>query len=583
VISSLNVQTRKLITVAAALLVSACVTPTMKPSDAHIRAEPEKPVANIPPPVQFPIALPKPKPAVKAETYSVVVNNVPVAELLFALARDAKINVDVHPGMRGSVTLNAIDQTLPQLLSRIAKQADMRWELDGPNLLVMPDSPFLRIYKIDYVNLERTSSGQIGVSGQISTGSVVSGSGGGGSGGGNASSAQVQNRSDNKFWPTMVNNVKDILHETDKLIPASGVLPPGGVQAQPAIAAGAPGAVAPGGAANVVQAPAQQGATFREAASVIANAEAGVLIIRATSRQHEKIQEFLDQVLVSAKRQVMIEATIAEVTLNNNFQQGINWNLFRRGPAGTRLAQSATGTTTANPNGSFFVLNYVADSFTASLQLLESFGTVRVLSSPKISVINNQSAILKVVDNLVYFTIKTDTIAATAVGAATTTFTATPNVVPVGFVMNVTPQISSDDTILLNLRPAVTRILSYVTDPTPGLAVANRIPQIQTREMESLIKVSSGETAVMGGLIQDSINNNEDGIPGINRIPGLGELFTQRNNTNSKTELVIFLRPIVVRDASLEGDFRAYRSFLPGQDFLSAPNPGKPILEGARK
>ena len=575
----MKVRTRQRITVAAALLLSACATPTMKPSGAHIRAEPERPLANIPPPVQFPIALPKPKPAIKAETYSVVVNNVPVAQLLFALARDAKINVDVHPGIRGSVTLNAIDQTLPQLLSRIARQTDMRWELEGTNLLVMPDSPFLRIYKIDYVNLERTSSGQIGVSGQISSGASSSGSGGA-SGGSNASSAQVQNRSDNKFWLTMINNVKDILHETDKLIPGPGT--PAAAQAQ---AAGAPGTAAPPGAvagapAVVQQAPAQQGATFREAAAVIANAEAGVLIIRATSRQHEKIQEFLDQVLVSAKRQVMIEATIAEVSLNNNYQQGIDWNLFRRGPAGTRLTQSATGVTTANPAGSFFVLNYVADSFTASLRLLESFGTVRVLSSPRISVINNQSAILKVVDNLVYFTIKTDTIAATAAGAATTAFTATPNVVPVGFVMNVTPQISSDDTILLNLRPAITRILSFVTDPTPGLAVANRIPQIQTREMESLIKVSSGETAVMGGLIQDSINSNEDGIPGVNSIPILGNLFTQRNKTNAKTELVIFLRPQVIRDASINGDFRAYRTYLPGQDFLSAPNPGKPVFEG---
>jgi len=549
----------------------------MKPSGAHIRAEPEQPVANIPPPVQFPIALPKPKPAVKAETYSVVVNNVPVAELLFALARDAKINVDVHPGIRGSVTLNAIDQTLPQLLSRISKQTDMRWELEGPNLLVMPDSPFLRIYKIDYVNVERTSSGQISVSGQISSG-TASGSGGGASN--NASSAGVQNRSDNKFWSTIVSNVRDILRDTDKLLPGTATA---ASAAAPAGAAAVGAATAPGAAIPSWQIPAQQGATFREAASVIANAEAGVLIVRATSRQHESIQEFLDQVLVSAKRQVMIEATIAEVTLNNNYQQGINWNLFRRGPAGTRAAQAATGTTTANPAGSFFVLNYVSNSFTASLQLLESFGTVRVLSSPKISVINNQSAILKVVDNLVYFTIKTDTIAATATGAATTAFTATPNVVPVGFVMNVTPQISSDDTILLNLRPAVTRILSYVTDPTPGLAVANRIPQIQTREMESLIKVASGETAVMGGLIQDSINNNEDSIPGVNRLPLFGELFTQRNNTNAKTELVIFLRPLVVRDASLNGDFRAYRTFLPGQDFLSAPNPGKrPEFEGMR-
>jgi general secretion pathway protein D len=549
----------------------------MKPTPgAHLDAEPSRPVANIPPPVQVPIALPKPKPAVKAETYSVVVNNVPVAEILFALARDAKINVDVHPGIRGSVTLNAIDQTLPQLLARIAKQTDMRWELDGPNLLVMPDSPFLRIYKIDYVNMERSSSGQIGVSGQISSGTSSGGSGGS-SGTGNASSAQVANKSDNKFWLTMVSNVKDILHETDKLIPGSGAQAASGpVPAAPAAAPAAAGAAAPVAAVAAQQAAGQQGSTFREAASVIANAEAGVLIIRATNRQHEKIQEFLDQVLVSAKRQVMIEATIAEVALNNNFQQGIDWSLFRRGPTGTRLAQGSTGTTTASPTGSFFVFNYVTDSFLATIKLLESFGTVRVLSSPRINVINNQSAILKVVDNLVYFTIKSDTISGTATSAATTSFTATPNVVPVGLVMNVTPQISSDDTILLNLRPAITRILSYVTDPTPGLAVPNRIPQIQTREMESLVKVSSGETAVMGGLITDAVNNQEDTIPGIGSIPVLGTFFSQRNLTNTKNELVIFLRPLVIRDASMNGDFRAYRTYLPGQDYMSTPNPGKP-------
>jgi general secretion pathway protein D len=106
--------------------------------------------------------------------------------------------------------------------------------------------------------------------------------------------------------------------------------------------------------------------------------------------------------------------------------------------------------------------------------------------------------------------------------------------------------------------------------------VPNRIPQIQTREMESLVKVSSGETAVMGGLITDAVNNQEDTIPGIGSIPVLGTFFSQRNLTNTKNELVIFLRPLVIRDASMNGDFRAYRTYLPGQDYMSTPNPGKP-------
>ena len=113
--------------------------------------------------------LPKPKPAARPETYSVVVNNVKVQELLFALARDAKLNVDIHSGITGSVTLNAINQTLPQLLDRISKQVDMRYEIDGPNLSVMPDTPYLRIYKIDYVNMDRDTTSAIGSSSQIAT------------------------------------------------------------------------------------------------------------------------------------------------------------------------------------------------------------------------------------------------------------------------------------------------------------------------------------------------------------------------------------------------------------------------------
>src|SRR3990172_3637704 len=124
------------------LLIAGCATQTMQPSPGHVQAPAPAPAGEIPEPVRITPILPKPKPAVRPETYSVVVNNVKVQELLFALARDAKLNVDIHSGILGSVTLNAIDQTLPQLLARISKQVDMRYELDGPNLAVMPDTPY---------------------------------------------------------------------------------------------------------------------------------------------------------------------------------------------------------------------------------------------------------------------------------------------------------------------------------------------------------------------------------------------------------------------------------------------------------
>src|SRR5207302_11262546 len=132
-----------------------CGQAPIKPAVNHIRAEEARPAGAIPPPVQVTPLLPKPKATARPETYSVVVNNVRAQELLFALARDARLQIDIDPHLTGSVTLNAIDQTLPQLLSRIMRQVDMRYELDGDTLIVMRDSPFLRSYKIDYLSAAR--------------------------------------------------------------------------------------------------------------------------------------------------------------------------------------------------------------------------------------------------------------------------------------------------------------------------------------------------------------------------------------------------------------------------------------------
>jgi MSHA biogenesis protein MshL len=203
---------------------------------------------------------------------------------------------------------------------------------------------------------------------------------------------------------------------------------------------------------------------------------------------------------------------------------------------------------------------------------------VRVLSSPKISVLNNQTAVLKVVDNLVYFTIQATQSQSTAGGPGIATFSTQVNSVPVGFIMSLVPQISDADTVLLNLRPTISRKIGDVSDPNPELAkvgVTSLIPVIQTREMESVLRVQSGQVAVLGGLMQDANSRVEDAIPGLRDIPGLGRLFEQRRDTNQKTELVIFLRPVVIREASLEGDFAGFRNQLPGPDFFSKPNPGK--------
>ena len=307
---------------------------------------------------------------------------------------------------------------------------------------------------------------------------------------------------------------------------------------------------------------------------MIANPESGILSIRATSRQHEKIQEFLDQVMSSANRQVMIEATIAEVQLSSNYQQGIDWSILPLGNSGFKLIQRATGSL-AGPSSSIFELgnsNHVQNvgMVSSSIRLLENFGTVKVLSSPTLSVINNQTAVLKVVDNYVYFTIKAETVSPTN-AAPVTTFTTNLSSVPVGFVMNVTPQISSNGNVLLNIRPSISRVVDTVNDPNPDLAKANvtsRIPVIRIREMESMIRIASGNIAVMGGLMEDTISDADAAVPGLSRTPLLGNFFVNRDDRHLKTELVVFLRPVVIGNASIDGDYRQYRGRLPDRNFF---------------
>lgn len=597
-----------LLALIGSLLLGSCGTQPVTPSAGHIKDEP-RPVGNIPKPVQQAAPLSQPKPALKAETYSVVVNNVPVQELLFALARDAKVNVDIHPGIEGAVTLNALSQTLPQLLTRIAKQVDMRYELDGPNLVVMPDAPFLRNYKVDYLNMSRDAASNVSIATQISTTGTGAGAAGGGMGNNN-STTSVTNKSNNRFWDTLVQNIKDILRETDKILPEgssetsteqTGNQSTSGTGA----AARASGSRNSAASANLAGSPnpatlntdnttVTRRTTFREAASVIANPENGLLSVRATGRQHEKIREFIDQVMSSAKRQVLIEATVVEVKLSDQYQQGINWSSLRGDSTGLNLTQGRVGTLPSgiNPGVSpgIFTLNYanpnsVIGNIAATIQLLESFGNVKVLSSPKISVLNNQTALLKVVDNKVYFTIGVTITPATATSAQLIVYTTTVHTVPVGFVMSVTPQIDDTDTVTLNVRPTISRITGYVNDPSPPLAdagVTSPIPEIQTREMESILKVGSGQVAVMGGLMQDSVDHLKDAIPGLSKLPVIGSAFTYRNETSTKSELVIFLRPIVVKEASLDGDYKAYRNFLPNKDTFKEPRDAAPPIGSAK-
>lgn len=534
------------------VLMSLCgcaATQPPKPSAGHIKPEPLAAEDNIPAPVRFSPFVPTPIAQPKQEVYTIVVSDVPVKELLFALARDAKINVDVHPGIAGTVTINAVQQTLNQILARISEQVPIRYSLEATNLVISPDAPFLRTYKVNYVNMARNSSSSVSVATQVaSTGrgsAGGSGGGGGGGGGSNGSTTAVQSTSDNEFWAALVGNIKDIIGQPGTATPKTATdKPEKGDKTEKS------GATAQGN-------------------DVIANSMSGIVTVRATQKQHREIQQFIDQVVVNTQRQVLIEATIVEVELSDRYQAGVDWTMLSRNSNGVfSAASNMSGNHFASPPA--FLVNLtkrISDiDFSSNIGMLETFGNVRVLSSPKIMALNNQTAILKVVDEKVYFEVTMEVEAATTNSAERRTYSSTVKTVPVGLIMSVMPQVNENGVVTMNVRPTITRITGFVADPAlraQSSSVDSLVPEIQVREMESLLQVRDGQTVVLGGLMQNKDDKKKSGIPWLSSLPWAGNLFSYQDDNLIKTELVIFLKPIVIRNPDINGgDLAAFRSYL---------------------
>lgn len=524
---------------ALVVLVAACgATNPPTPSEGHIKADSS--TADIPKPVTQVPALPRPGKREKLETYTVVVNQVPIRELLFSMARDADLNLDIDDEISGKITMNAIDQTLPKILDRIESQTNITYLLENGTLKVSADKPYLHVYNVDYLNISRASGGNVSVSTEIgatSSGVQSSGSGsgsGGSSGSSNKASSDIENESINNFWASITQNISGILEQES----------------------------------------AKTGSTSATGNNIIVNKESGIIAIRATSKQHKLVNKFINQVVGSAQRQVLIEVTIAEVQLSDNYQAGIDWSVVSETATvggNTILTKGGIQDVIGGSLGSspFFQLatsgTVNGNPLNITLKALETFGDVKVLSSPKVMTLNNQTAILKVVDNEVYFNIDVNVVPGSVTANALTTVDTTVNTVPVGIVMSVTPYIDDGETVTLNIRPTISRIINFVDDPNPLLAdagVVSQIPVIQVREIETMLKVNDSETAVIGGLMQDQINKSNRGVPILSSIPLLGALFSYTEDKYVKSELVIFIRPVVIENASLNGDLASYKKYL---------------------
>ncbi|THB65532.1 MAG: pilus (MSHA type) biogenesis protein MshL [Gammaproteobacteria bacterium] len=574
IISKNPILAKALTIIAVMLLGLSCSKQNnIKPSQNHIGNQQKQPVKrSIPQPVKKTAFVPPPKPRKKLETYSVSVQNVPVKELLFALARDANLNIDFKGNIQGTTTLTAVNQTLPQILDRISDQNDLICSLKGNFLHISEDKPYLKHYLVEYPNVTRESESIIETSTGINNGVTQETS----SQQGNTSTTSVTNRSSNMFWDSLTTNLNNIISHSETTA-SSGTQSTPATGNQPATNQGATNS----GSTNTTAATSNSSSSNENNDNIIVNKETGVIYIRATQKQHAEVQRFLDQILASARRQVLIEATIAEVTLNEKHQIGIDWSSVADNLGRFSIATNLTGENFSSATSLVFPSRFSGapafntgytrskDGRTNSilLKMLDQYGDVKVLSSPKIMALNNQTSLLKVVDNKVYFSVNIETETDADTGQTTSTYETTAHSVPIGFIMNVTPYVNSSNEIILNIRPTITRIIGYVEDPNPDLAsanISNTVPEVQIREMESILRVNSGEIAVIGGLMQDSFNNSSDEVPLLGKIPYIGNAFKYQEKDRQKTELVIFLKPTLIKKADINGDLKQFRRFLHG-------------------
>ena len=608
-----------------AALVAGCGSPNYELSEHHITDEQvaeEEPVSveNIPQLVRRSPTLPALELSEGAETFSVVVTKVDVQELLFALARDAGVDMDIDSRVGGIVSISAIDETLDSILERIAIQIDIRVEVHGDSITVLPDEPFFKQYVLDYVNLERTGSSSASIQGNLA----------GGAGG--SSSASVSNTGDNDFWAALEDSLDELLDVE---------ITEGEDSSDERVSAGEE----------------RETRLDAEESTYTIHRPTGVILVYANGKQHKQVQELLDRIGEIAGRQVLLEATVVEVVLNNRYQQGIDWSYLSNkfgitqssglgeallpGPVGTIVGQvlqtqsrvfnfdhtltgqaltdarnaaqlaasqyaagnrgegvpeiedisvgednvvgysvtreaytDRTNTGTLQPsrvpeNGNFLTGTFRSGDLTAAVDLLERFGDAKVISSPRVSTLNNQPALLQVVDNLVYFRVEVNE-EEEENGDTTTEITIEEEIIPIGFSMNVMPQISRDGIVMLNLKPSVTRVIDRVEVPNPGGAsnVRTFIPIVRVRELESVMALRDGEVAVLGGLLEDQTTDDNRNIPGLGKLPGIGTLFEHKNEQTFKSEWVVFIRARIIKNPSLFGDYSEYRNLLPDTDFL---------------
>nr|WP_315480482.1 secretin N-terminal domain-containing protein [uncultured Rhodoferax sp.] len=475
-------------------------------------------------PAAAPVVLP-PEPRL-----DLLVNNAQAREVFLAIVADTRYSMLMHPDVSGTLSVTLRGVTVTEALEAIRDVYGYDFKIDGRRITVYAPTLQTRIFTINYPTSLRSGSSELRVS---------SGAGLQGTTAGTATTtanttpaaqqpenSRVSTTSRSDFWGELAASVRSL--------------------------------VGTGEGRNVVSSP-----------------QAGILAVRAMPEELRQVDKFLKATQASVERQVMLEAKVVEVELRDGYQSGVNWGAMGsdvNGQAAVGVIGSGVSSTNAfvqgttingavafpavASGGGLFGLALATSQFGAVLGFLETQGDVQTLSSPRLATMNNQKAVLKVGSDEFYVTGVTG---GTSTSSSSTT-SSSNNTMPTvtltpffsGISLDVTPQIDDGVNVTLHVHPSLTTVTEKTKQVDLGSVGNYRLPLASSavNETDTLVRIQDGNIVAIGGLMQLESSRNASGIPGTTGMPGLGALFGNRATQGRKKEVIVLIKPTIIRTAA---------------------------------
>jgi len=521
------------------------------------------------PPLQ--IEMPRISNAPVEPRFDLVVNAAPAPQVFMSIVSGTRYSMVVNPSVSGAISVNLKDVTVREALEAIRESYGFEFRVDGTRIYVDAAGLQTRVYQVNYLTALRTGRSDVRVSSGAISGNVQAP--------GSTPGAGVA--------PGLV--APGVGQNSSQMLGALGV----GTIATTTFDASRVSTLSQNDLWTEVNSALRTLVGTGEGRNVVISPQSGVIVVRAMPGELRSVEAYLKAMRLSIDRQVMIEAKVVDVTLSDSYQTGINWaafptsgQAFGQASQGTLLQPATPGANPlatggsiggtlgaggslsatiptfgsvpgqnlvnfSNPGASLFGLAFQTTNFAALLTFLQTQGAVQVLSSPRIATLNNQKAVLKVGTDQFFVTAVTST-PITGVNGATTAVSVTPTVSPFfsGVSLDITPQIDEEGNIMLHIHPLVSNVTGSDFTFNFGAGVGTQDLQLAKstiNESDTVVRIQDGNIVVLGGLMQTDVETNKSGLPGLMDIPGIGGAFRSTTRTTTKRELVVLLKPTVIK------------------------------------